>query len=133
METGDFIWYLLMAIILFVPFAWIYFILYTLNWDQRKNLFSDSWIVFITLLISSFAVIFVFLLADVSFRRYFYLADPVTFFLLTVLANIFSIVTVLTSRDQFFDNFLQFFRVAGFDEIFFRAGVFGFGDVAFAR
>lgn len=98
MDTEGFFWLLSIAFILFVPLAWIYFILYTLNWDQRKNLFSDSWIIFITLLISSFAVIFVFLLADANFYRYFYLVNPVTFFLLIVLANIFSIVAVLTSR-----------------------------------
>lgn len=42
-------------------------------------------------------------------------------------------MTFILFFDQFFDNFLKFIRVAGFDEIFFCTGVFRFFDVAFAR
>lgn len=100
MEAGDFIWYLLMVIVLFVPLAWNYFILYTLNWNQRKNLFSDSWIVFISWFISSLFVLILIAFFDARFYDYPYLVNPVSFVLLLVSANIFSITAVLKSREK---------------------------------
>lgn len=100
METGDFFWLLSIVIIPFVPLAWNYFILYTLNWDQRKNLFSDSWIIFITWFVSSLIAAVVILILDARFHDAFYLVNPVSFFLLLVAANIFSIIAVLKSREK---------------------------------
>lgn len=100
MEVDDFIWYLLTIIVLFGPWVWNYFILYTLNWNKRKNLFSDSWIIFITWFISSLVVLFLVAFSDARFHGYFYLVNYVTFFLLLFSINIFSINAVLRSREK---------------------------------
>lgn len=100
MEVGDLIWYLLMIIVLFGPWVWNYFILYTLNWNERKNLFSDSWIIFITWFVSSLVVFILCALLDARFNGYFYLVNYVTFLLLLFSINIFSISAVLKGREK---------------------------------
>lgn len=100
MEINDFIPFLMMIIILFVPLVWIYLILYTLNWGERESLFSDSWIVFITWLISSLGVYIFCLSAEFGFYKLFHNNIYVTFFPFTLTANIISIAAVLKSRDK---------------------------------
>lgn len=100
METNDFIPFLMMTIILFAPLVWIYLILYTLNWGERKRLFSDSWIVFITWLVSSLGVYILGLSAEFGFYKLFHGNIYVTFFPFTLIANILSIAAVLKSREN---------------------------------
>ena len=88
MEPNDFIPFLMMIIILLVPLVWIYLILYTLNWGGRKSLFSDSWIIFITWLVSSLGVYIFCLSAEFGFYKLFHGNIYVTFFPFTVIANI---------------------------------------------
>ena len=70
----------MMTIILFAPLVWIYLILYTLNWGERKRLFSDSWIVFITWLVSSLGVYIFGLSAEFGFYKLFHGNVPVNIF-----------------------------------------------------
>lgn len=41
------------------PFIAIYLLLFLLNWNEKKNLLSDSWFAFIAWLVSSFTALFV--------------------------------------------------------------------------
>lgn len=100
MDTNNLVNFLMWAMILFGPLIWIYLILHTLNWNRRKNLFSDSWIVFIVLLVSSFAVFFAFLIADVNFYGLLHLSLPVLFLLILIAVNTFSVAAVLNYRES---------------------------------
>lgn len=49
----DFAGFILMSLVWCFPFGFIYLVLHLLNWNERKNLFSDSWFVYLTWIISS--------------------------------------------------------------------------------
>ncbi len=100
MEIYDFIWFLVMLGFLSVPFGAIYFILYTLNWNERESLFSESWAVFLAWLISSISAFFVLVLIDHKLYRYNFSGFGFVEFLspLVIAANIVSIALVLTLK-----------------------------------
>ncbi|CAN5630852.1 hypothetical protein BH20ACI4_BH20ACI4_13480 [soil metagenome] len=100
MEISDFAPFLLMTIFLFVPLMWIYLILYTLNWGERKNLFLDSWVVFLAWIFSGLAVWIFCISAEFGFYKLFHPNLYVTFFSFTILANVFSIAAVLKTREK---------------------------------
>ena len=100
MKMNNLIDFLMTTMILFGPLIWIYLILYTLNWNQRENLLSDSWIIFIVLLISSFAVFFAFLIADANFYGFSNLRIPLLFLLVLIVINTFSVAAVLNHREN---------------------------------
>ena len=56
MELNDLVRLPMMAVPLIVPFGVIYLILDALNWNKKKNLFADSWSLFLTGLVSSFCI-----------------------------------------------------------------------------
>lgn len=66
----DFLNFLLMLLIWCFPFGFIYLILNLLNWNEGKNLFSGSWIVFLTWLLSSFSTFLILALIEHNLFRY---------------------------------------------------------------
>lgn len=98
MEISEFIGFLLMAIILLVPFASIYLTLHILSWGERKSLFLDSWFVFLTWIFSGFVVYIFCISAEYGFHKLFTVNPFFTFYPLTIAANIFSIAAVLKIR-----------------------------------
>jgi hypothetical protein len=67
MEIDDFAWFLTMTAIMSFPFGIIYLILNTLNWNERKNIFSNCWFVFIAWLLSSLSMALIYALIDNKF------------------------------------------------------------------
>ena len=57
-----------MFLFLIFPFSIIYLLLSTLNWNEKKTLFLDSWFIFLAWLLSSLSVAFTYLLSDDYFR-----------------------------------------------------------------
>lgn len=68
MELSDFAALLILAVILLFPFGIIYLILNTLNWNNKKNIFLDSWAVLIAWIVSGLLVVLVFGISDVVWR-----------------------------------------------------------------
>ena len=66
----DFVLFLTMLLILIFPFGFIYLILYGLNWNESKNLLSDSWFAFLAWLLSGFLMFFVYILIENNFGRF---------------------------------------------------------------
>jgi len=103
MEIGDFSWLLIMIAIFSFPFAIIYLILFTLNWNDKKNIFSDSWFVFIAWFVSSLLMFFVNAIFNrmtgrITFPNQF--LDFISTFVLSGFGNLISIFGVLYIRSR---------------------------------
>ena len=89
----DFFQFLIGTLYLIFPFACVYFILFTLNWNKRQNLLSDTWFVFIALLMSSFVAWF--MLALLVHNRLIKLESYAVSIISIFLANVFAVTAVL--------------------------------------
>ena len=100
MGFGDLLWFIAMIGIVSFPFAIIYLILNTLSWNEKRNIFSDSWSVFIAWLISGFLIIIIFALVDFNFRIHNRFAFFASFALSAITVNICAIAPVLFFRSR---------------------------------
>ncbi len=89
----DFFQFLVGTLYLLFPFVSIYFVLFTLNWNKRQNLLSDSWFVFIALLASSFVASFV--VALIEHNRLIEIESFAVSIISIFLANVFAVTAVL--------------------------------------
>lgn len=89
----DFFQFLVGTLYLIFPLVSIYFVLFTLNWNKRENLLSDSWFVFIAWLASGFIAWFVG--ASFELNRLIRFDSFASCIILIFLANIFAITAVL--------------------------------------
>lgn len=96
----DFGWFLILTLICFLPFSGIYLLLYTLDWNEKKNLFSDSWFVFLTWLFTSISIFIFYEINRFNFHsiRGFGLYSLV--FVSIIVVNIFAIAGVLYLRSR---------------------------------
>ena len=100
MEGSDFLPFLSLTVFVFIPFAWIYLILYTLNWNEKKNLFLDSWVVFLAFIFSCFGVWLFCLSPEFGFYKLFSSNIYVTFFPFAIFTSFFSIAIALKTRQR---------------------------------
>ena len=89
----DFFQFLVGILYFIFPFVSIYFILFTLNWNKRENLLSDSWFVFIAWLASSFVALLTFALLE--YNRLIKFDSIVGYIILIFLTNVFAVTAVL--------------------------------------
>lgn len=102
MEIGDFSWLLIMIAVFSFPFAIIYLILYTLNWNKKKNIFLDSWAVFIAWIVSGLLLLAVFAICDAIWRFSIFsgFAFFVSMYVVIGFGNLISIFGVLYIRSR---------------------------------
>jgi hypothetical protein len=86
------------VLILGLPLFCIYFTLNILNWNEKKNLFSNSWFVFLAWLLSSFSVFFFYLFFGVL--PTFYFIDFVMFVFSLFFVNTAAIAGVLYLKSR---------------------------------
>jgi len=68
MEIDDFVRFSVLAAIIGFPFGIIYLILSALNWNGRKNIFYNSWLVFTAWLLSVLSMIGLHAVIDINFH-----------------------------------------------------------------
>lgn len=96
----DFKIFLSAILVLCLPFGSIYLTLNILNWNEKKNLFLDSWFVFLTCVFSSLLVFCIYAVTAFSFRYLGGFVYFVFFIFSIVIANIFAIAGVLYLRSR---------------------------------
>ena len=97
----DFAGFILMTLICCFPFGFIYLVLNLLNWNERKNLFSDGWSVYLTWIISSlFGYVVCALVERKFFRHQSEFVALVSIIFLIILINICAIAGVLYLRTR---------------------------------
>lgn len=97
----DFAGFILMILICCFPFGFIYLVLNLLNWNEKKTLFSDSWFIYLTWIVSSLFGYVICLLIGQKFLRYqseFAALASIIFSI--VLTNICAIAGVLYLRTR---------------------------------
>ncbi len=97
----DFAGFILTILICCFPFGFIYLVLNLLNWNERKNLFSDSWFVYLTWIVSSlFGYVVCELIGQRFFRYQSEFVALVSIIFSMILVNICAIAGVLYLRTR---------------------------------